>query len=78
MSLKTHGCLKLIWAMQDRLSGIFSCLCLGSQRPEGGVVLGLDYHVSEIHMLFSGFSHVVVFCMLVILLLLMILCCIRI
>ena len=55
MSLRIHGYLKLTWEMQDRLLGIIFRLFLGSQRPEGGVVLGLDYHVSDFHMLLVDF-----------------------
>ena len=64
MNLKIHGYLKLTWEMQDRLLGITFRLCLGSQRPEGGVVLGLDYHVSDFHMLYLfhvGYINIVIY-----------------
>ena len=61
MNLRILGYLKLTWEMQDRLLGIIFRLCLGSQRPEGGVVLGLDYHVSDFHMLLVDFHMLCLF-----------------
>ena len=48
VSSRIRGFLLLIWAMLRNLLLNMSvvCLCLGSQRPEGGVVLGPDRSLS--------------------------------
>ena len=43
MTLRIRGLEPMIWAMLSSLCSSMSrvCSCLGSQEPEGGVVLGL-------------------------------------
>ena len=49
-TLTIHGSLRLRWAMPKKPLLNFILLCLGRQRPEGGVVLGIDCIYDIIHM----------------------------
>ena len=47
-----------------KLQMVMKMVQIAKMKKMKKMLLGLDYHVSEIHMLFSGFSHVVLFFML--------------